>query len=195
MCLTLGDKKNLKIYISGERLQGENRQGFPIKLKVMEEAYSARIGKIGINPFVFLPEAVLKNICNSAGKSRGPIPVRGTVNGQAFRQTLVKYKGDWRLYVNTKMLKDSPERIGEEIEITLEFDPEERVISPHPKLVRALKANKEAKAVFDSLTPGLQREILRYISFLKTEASVDRNVLRAIDFLLGKGRFIGRDRP
>ena len=39
------------------------------------------------------------------------------------------------------------------------------------------------------------KEIVRYIDGLKTERSIDRNVERALDFLLGKGRFVGRDRP
>lgn len=52
-----------------------------------------------------------------------------------------------------------------------------------------------ARAVFDGLAPSRQREIVRYIDGLKTEASVDRNVERARDFLLGRGRFIGRDHP
>jgi len=47
----------------------------------------------------------------------------------------------------------------------------------------------------DSLRPSLQKEIVRYISFLKTEESIDRNVDNAIQFLLGKKRFIGRDKP
>lgn len=33
------------------------------------------------------------------------------------------------------------------------------------------------------------------MSHLKTEESVDRNVLTAVDFLLGKERFIARDKP
>ena len=33
------------------------------------------------------------------------------------------------------------------------------------------------------------------IANLKTEKSVERNVTRAINFLLGKERFVGRDKP
>lgn len=150
---------------------------------------------IGINPFVFLPEPVLKSIFKQAAREKGHIPVHGTVNGSAFRQTLVKYSGEWRLYINTIMLKNSPKRIGETIEITIAFDPEERTIAPHPKLVKALNDNLEAKKIFNNLAPSKQFEIVRYIAALKTEASVDKNIIRAIDFLSGRGRFVGRDRP
>jgi len=69
------------------------------------------------------------------------------------------------------------------------------VIPIHPKLVKALNENLDAQRIFDSLRPSLQLEIIRYISFLKTEESIDKNVLRAVNFLLGKERFIGRDKP
>ena len=78
---------------------------------------------IGINPFVFLPDKILKSIFKQAGKDKGPIPVCGTINKNPFRQTLVKYSGDWRLYINTTMLKNSPKRIGEKVSIEIEFDP------------------------------------------------------------------------
>ena len=58
---------------------------------------------------------------------------------------------------------------------------------------KALIKNKQAKDVFDGLAPHLQKEIIRYIANLKTEESIDRNVKKAVQFLLGKERFIGRD--
>lgn len=65
----------------------------------------------------------------------------------------------------------------------------------HSKLIKALEENGEAKKIFDNLRPSLQLEIARYLSFLKTEESVDKNVVKAINFLPGKQRFIGRDKP
>jgi uncharacterized protein YdeI (YjbR/CyaY-like superfamily) len=149
----------------------------------------------GINPFVAVPEQILAIIFEQAGKDKGYIPVRGTVNGKEYIQTLVKHKGEWTLYINTKMLKDSPKRIGEEIKIGIEFDPADRIITPHPELLKALNKSKTAKKVFDKLSPSLQNEIIRYISFLKSEESVTKNIDKAIGFLNGKNRFIGRDKP
>ncbi len=162
--------------------------------KVKESAsFNAVIDIIGINPFVLVPETILKDLFNEFGKDKGPIPVKGTINGKTYQQTLVRFAGEWRLYINTKMLPKSPERIGEKVEISIEIDPSDRTIQPHPSLVRALKENEQANAVFESLAPSLQNEIVRYIANLKTEASVERNVIKAINFLLGKERFIGRN--
>lgn len=159
----------------------------------MDNSFSSVLEIIGINPFVFVPDAILQHIFQAAGKTKGPVPVRGTVNGIPYRQTLVKYAGDWRLYINLSMLPNSPKRIGEIIEVTVEFDPDPRRIEPHPKFLAALDENPEARAAFDALPPYRKLEIIRHFTFLKTEATLERNVAKAIDFLTGKGRFVGRD--
>lgn len=160
--------------------------------KMKSYSFHASIEIIGINPYVQVPETILAGIFIQAGKSKGHIPVAGTVNGLLYQQTLLKYSGLWRLYINTLMLKNSPKRIGETIELTIEFDPRDRTIKPHPKLTEALKNNLEAKSKFDNLSPSMQKEMVRYISALKTEESRIRNIERAIDFLLGKSSFIGK---
>ncbi|MDR0569860.1 MAG: YdeI/OmpD-associated family protein [Clostridiales Family XIII bacterium] len=159
------------------------------------EAFQAKLEIIGANPFVSVPQPILSNIFEAAGKDKGAIPIMGTVNGKPYTQTLVRFKGAWRLYINTFMLKDSPRRIGEVIDVTVVFDGSDRTIKPHPRWTEALESNETARAVFDGLSSSRKREIVRYISALKTEESVERNVKRAIDFLLGDGRFVGRDKP
>lgn len=159
------------------------------------EKFKAKLEIIVGNPFVFIPLKTLNNIFDQANKNKGPIPVRGKINGNDYKQTLVKYSGDWRLYINMKMLNKSPKRIGEIIDIEIEFDPSDRTIDPHPKFIKALSDNLTAKSVFNKLSPSRQKEIVRYISNLKTEKSIDKNVKRAINFLLGKDRFVGRDKP
>ena len=160
-----------------------------------DRQFTAALEIIDGNPFVVLPAAVLNAVFDEAGRSKGPIPVRGRINDRPYQQTLVKFRGAWRLYVNMKMLDDSPRRIGETLEVAVSFDPSNRGIEPHPKLLAMLDANPAAKDVFDAMAPSKQNEIVRYIDSLKTEKSIDRNVGRALDFLLGKGRFVGRDRP
>lgn len=157
--------------------------------------FSATIEIIGINPFVYVPEEILQHIFEKATKFKGPIPVKGAVNSIPYTQTLMKFRGEWRLYINTKMLKNSPKRIGEQIAISISYDPEKREIPIHPKLLQALNENKEANSVFQNLRPSLQQEIIRYIANLKTDESIDKNILKAIDFLLGKGKFVGREKP
>ena len=155
--------------------------------------FEAAIAIIGINPYVYVPEEVLAALFAQHGKDRGPVPIKGTINGKPYQQTLVRYSGARRLYINTTMLARSPQRIGEVIQVTIGYDAADRSIAMHPKLAAALESNTAAKATFDTLTPSLQKEIVRYIAGLKSEASVDKNVARAIGYLLGKERFVGRE--
>ena len=157
--------------------------------------FKAKIEIIGVNPFVFLPDRVLHQIFAQAGKNKGKIPVKIKIDGHEFPQTLIKWSGSWRLYLNTPMRKAAQKDVGDIANFEIEYDPIARTVPVHPKFEKALQENKEAKKVFDSLRPSLQLEINRYFSFLKTESSIDRNVTKAIQFLLGNGRFVARDKP
>ena len=144
---------------------------------------------------MLLPDTVLKALFKEAKKDKGHIPVKGTINGYGFTQTLVKYSGKWRLYLNIPMRTGSSSDVGDKVSLNIEVDPSDRTVPMHPKLQLALQKNKKANTVFLQLPPSHQKEICRYINFLKTDESINRNIEKAINFLLGKERFIGRDKP
>ncbi|WP_292009657.1 YdeI/OmpD-associated family protein [Chryseobacterium sp.] len=153
--------------------------------------FTAKLEIIGINPFVFVPEKTLDMIFKASGKNKGAIQVKGTVNGVEYTQNLVRYAGEWRLYVNLTMLKNSPKRIGELIEITIEYDVSDRSIPLHPQLEAAIKGDPEAYGNFEGLTPSRKKEVIRYINNLKTGESVQRNILKIMAYLKGETDFFG----
>lgn len=157
--------------------------------------FKAKIEIIGINPFIFVPNAVLEQLFIEYGKTKGQIPVRMKIDGFEFTQTLVKYKGYWRLYLNTPMRKAAKKEVGDIAVFQLVFDASERMVEIPYELVTALDKSPEAKDVFERLAPSKRKEIIRYISNLKTKESIARNINKAINFLLSKERFIGRDKP
>lgn len=169
-------------------MQSEKEKYNPLKFK-------AKIEIIGINPFVFLPENVLKQLFKQANKDKGKIPVNMKIDGHSFTQTLVKHSGHWRLYLNTPMRRAAGKEVGDTARFGISYNDKVKVIPLHPKLLKALKRDKAAKKIFDSLSPSRRLEIVRYISFLKTEESINRNVDKAINFLKGKTRFVGRREP
>ena len=105
--------------------------------------FSSNIRKIGVNPYVLLPSFVLEEIFKQSGKNKGTIPVRGTLNGKEFIQTLVKYSGKWRLYLNTPMRKSAGIDVGDLAIVLLGFDPKPRTIPFHPQLAETLSKNKK----------------------------------------------------
>ena len=145
--------------------------------------FSATIYKIDINPVVDPPPETLEVIFRQAGKSKGPIPVHGKLNEASFIQTLVKFRGAWRLYINGPMLKDSGLKVGDTAKIDLEYDPHTHVVAMPSELQAALKKDKTAKLEFEKLTPSRQKEVLRYLGSLKTQASLERNIERVLRHL------------
>lgn len=154
--------------------------------------FTARLEIIGINPFVFIPEEILKTIFEVSGRDKSPIPVKGTVNGVEYKQNLMKYLGEWRLYINLVMLKNSPKRIGEIIEVSIDYDSSDRSIVIHPKLDQAIREDPVTLRNFESLIPSRKLELIRYINNLKTEASIDRNIDKIIRHLKGETDFFGK---
>ena len=160
--------------------------------KIKTDIFSAKIEIIGINPFVYLPDNILNSIFTQAQKNKGHIPIKGTINGSPYKQTLLKYSGVWRLYINTTMLKNSPKRIGEIIKISVILDTESREVPMLIEFEEALKLNKDANLIFEKLSISRKSEIIRHLARLKTKESLEKNILRAINFLNGKGSFLGR---
>ncbi len=105
--------------------------------------FAATIYKIGINPVVDPPGKVLSALFAQAGKDKGPIPVCGHLNGAEFIQTLVKYRGVWRLYINGEMLKASGLNVGDTANVEIEFDPRPRQTPMPLKFAKALRARQD----------------------------------------------------
>jgi len=159
------------------------------------KSFSAKILKIGINPYVLLPDDILNYLFKKAGKDKGHIPVYIIVNRQKFIQHLVKYSGKWRLYLNTPMRKAALKDVGDIIAVKIDYDAQERTTPMNTKFQEALNKNIQAKEAFDKLPPSRRKEIQRYLNNLKTEESLDKNIQRAINSLVGKESFIGRQNP
>jgi hypothetical protein len=148
--------------------------------------FSQKISKVGINPCVVPPKDVLKALFTKAQKNKGPIPVRGRLNGALYTQTLVKYQGKWRLYINTPMLKASGLQTGDIAHVEIAYDARDRSVPMHARLLRALQRNKRAKGAFAMLTPHRQREINRYMRSLKSPEALERSVEHVMALLTGK---------
>jgi hypothetical protein len=148
--------------------------------------FTADIKKIEINPYVRVPKAVLSAVFEQAGRSRSPIPVKGTLDGKAFRQTLVKYRGAWRLYLNTPMRKAAGVDAGDDVRVTLAFDSSDRTIPMNPRLRAALTRKSGARAAFEALLPSRKKEINRYLNSLKTPEALARAVTNVLSLLDGK---------
>ena len=142
--------------------------------------FSAIINKVGINPYVAIPE----HISQCFGK-RGYIRVTGVLNGVSIRATLVPTGNvRHRLYVNGEMRKKANVKVGDNVQLTLRLDTEPREVAVPREMVKALESNEKARTAFERLPPSHQKETLDYLNFLKKPESLKRNIEKVIRSLL-----------
>lgn len=145
----------------------------------MQFTFKAKIYKVGINPCVKVPLRITKTM----EPIKGYIPINGTIETHAFQQTLVPVKNsNYRLFVNGQMLEGSGMKLGKTARFVIEQD-----FSTQPRkdssITPAFKRKLVAAGVFEAfkkLTPSRQKEILRYLHYLKTEPSKERNMKKVI---------------
>ncbi len=148
----------------------------------MKFSFKAKIYKVGINLCVKVPLRITKEM----EPKKGYIPINGTVEDHQFQQTLVPVKdSNYRLFVNGLMLKCSGMSFGKIARFVIEQNSsilprkDSRMTSTFKqKLVRAGLLTE-----FKKLTPAQQKEIFRYLHYLKTDESKERNMKKVIDQL------------
>ncbi|HMK26659.1 MAG TPA: YdeI/OmpD-associated family protein [Chitinophagaceae bacterium] len=150
----------------------------------MTYSFKARIYKAGINPCVKVPVRITKTMT----AIKGYIPVKGKIEDHPFEQTLCPVKNDlYRLYVNGPMLKGANVKVGQPVHFSIEQAGKQKD-SDIPMPAPLKKKLKEYKllATFEALAPYRQKEILRYLNNIKTEATLLKNIKRLIKVLQGK---------
>jgi hypothetical protein len=144
----------------------------------MAFTFKAKIYKVGINPCVKVPHRITKTM----KPEKGYIAIKGKIENHSFKQTLVPIKGEpYRLYVNAPMLKGANVKLGQTVGFSIEqnFSTKSRefpMISMFKKELNKHSLYPE----FKKLTPSRQKDILKYLNYLKSEEALQRNIKKAI---------------
>ncbi|MBI5856652.1 MAG: DUF1905 domain-containing protein [Sphingobacteriales bacterium] len=150
----------------------------------MKFSFKARIYKVGINSCIKVP----KNISNKLIAEKGYIPIKGTIEGFFFQQTLCPVRGEgYRLYVNGIMIKGGKVKNGQTARFIIEQDSWERNrnFPMLPAFRKELKKNKLLNT-FLQLSASRQKEVNRYLNHLKTKEAQQRNIERMISVMKGR---------
>jgi hypothetical protein len=148
----------------------------------MKFSFKAKIYKVGINLCVKVPLRITK----AMEPKRGYIPVSGTIEGYAFQQTLVPVKDNpYRLFVNRLMLTGSGMSLGKTARFVIEqnFSSKPRQDSRITPALKAKLAIAGLLPLFKKLTPSRQKEIIRYLYYLKTDEAKERNMNKIVQQL------------
>ena len=113
--------------------------------------------------------------------TRARVPVRGTINGFAFRSSIFP-TGDGRHYmvVNREVRAGAKVKGGDTVTVHMELDDELRTIEPPADLRRALKANKTARAAWEKLSYTHQKEYAAAVAEAKRPETRARRIEKAV---------------
>src|SRR5262245_36937658 len=164
----------------------------------MKISFRARIKIRDGNPYVDVSSARARAL---KPRWRRPLPVLVRLNGQPSRKPwrinlMPTGTGAFYLYLHGDVRRASQTKVGDVVSVDIAFDTAYRngPMHPMPRWFREpLRNNQKASAAWDALVPSRKKEILRYLSWLKSREARERNVARAIHVLSGNGgRFMAR---
>jgi hypothetical protein len=149
------------------------------------------------NPYILVSAARAKTIKSGWRK---PLPVLVRINGKPAERWRINMMpvGDGRfyLYLHGLVRKASATKVGDRVEVEVAFDTKYRNGPMHPMppwFKSALRRNPAATSGWQALIPSRQKEILRYLSWLKSPEARERNIARAMHVLSGKkARYMAR---
>ena len=124
---------------------------------------------------VHLPDEVVVGL----GKGRKP-PVTATINGYTWRSTVAVMGGEYWLGVSKEVRRNAGVGAGEEVELTLELDTEERVLEVPTDFAAALDAEPEARRFFDALSYSNRRRFTYSIDDAKTPETRQRRIDKSV---------------
>jgi Bacteriocin-protection, YdeI or OmpD-Associated/Domain of unknown function (DUF1905) len=130
--------------------------------------FSAQIYKVWIMRVVDVPRDVSKSLRKIAGENPKHIPVQGQVEGLPLKSTLSpRGGGSYRLHIHSNIWRKLHIDAGDSVEVMLQLDREPRDPALPHDLAGGLAEEPRALATFNSLTPALRRQIVRYVDMAK----------------------------
>ena len=145
--------------------------------------FSGRIYKIAMIRYVDVPGEVSKQFGGAA-----QVPVCGTVEGLPLRTTMVsRGNGCYRVAIHGDIRRKLRIDTGAIVEIALQLDEESREPALPPALVAALRHSPRAQAVFRGMTAAMRRQVVRYLTAVKQQTTLERRVNKFVRLLEKRG--------
>jgi hypothetical protein len=147
--------------------------------------FSGRVYKVGLIRYVDVPS----DISRALGEGATHVPVEGEVEGTPLRTTLVsRGKGSYRLAIHGDIRKKLRIDAGAVVEVVLCRDEASREPVLPPAMTLALRNSPKAQAEFRGMTTALRRQIVRYVTQVKKESTLERRVAGLMRSLEKRGR-------
>jgi hypothetical protein len=116
--------------------------------------------------------------------SRGRVPVTGTINGFAFRSSLLAVgDGTHRMAVSKPMRTGAKATAGDLVMVTMSRDDEERSLEVPGELARALAGAPDAATTFERFAYSHRKAYIDWIASAKQPETRERRAAKAVTML------------
>jgi Domain of unknown function (DUF1905)/Bacteriocin-protection, YdeI or OmpD-Associated len=123
--------------------------------------------------------------------TRARVPVRGMINGYPFRSSLMPMGGGYCMAVNQTMREGAKVKAGDEVDVVLERDTEERTMEAPPELKKELAKNRKAREKWGGLAYTLKKEMALSITGAKQEETKKRRLAKVMQILKTGAKWTG----
>ncbi len=115
--------------------------------------------------------------------TRARVPIRGTINGFAFRSSLMPCGNARMMPVNKALCHGAGVAPGDVVDVVMERDEEERTVEAPPELQKELAKSKKAKERWDGLAFTDKKEMAVSITGAKQEETRKRRLAKVMQVL------------
>lgn len=115
--------------------------------------------------------------------TRARVPVRGTINGFAFRSSLMPMGGCHGMAINKSMRDGAGVKAGDAVSVVMERDEGKRIVEAPALLKKEMAKSKTAQAKWEKLSFTNKKEIALSIRSAKQEETRRRRLAKAMDIL------------
>ena len=133
------------------------------------------IVQTGNNTGIEVPEDVVAAL----GTGKRP-PVRVTLKGYTYRNTVAVMGGKYMLSVSAEVRAKAGVAGGEAVDVDVELDTEKREVEVPPDFAAALKKDAGAESFFDGLSYSNKRRLVMAIDAAKAVDTRQRRIERTV---------------
>ncbi len=147
------------------------------------QTFSAVLERLPIDALwtvLFIPFNV-----NEVFGTKGGVRVRGTLNGQPFRRSLLPFGDTDRhfIMVNRQMREAAGMKVGEPVLIVLEQDTEEPTVEVPPDLAAAFTTDAAAGAAYEKLAKSRRYEFVSWLNRTQNPDTRQKRIARILEML------------
>jgi hypothetical protein len=119
----------------------------------------------------------------TVGEGAKRFPVAATINGQTWRTTVTRMRGEFLLGLSRAVREATGVEAGDIVDVELVLDTAPREVEVPPALADALSGDQEASAAYDHLAFSHRKEYARWIEEAKRDETRERRVAEALEML------------